>query len=111
MTTINIPLPLRQYAGQKSRIEVDACTVSEALSYLITNYPDLTRRIFADDGSLRGFVNVYVNSEDIRYLEREATAVRDGDNIYIVPSIAGGSAGNRVHRHYFHSPCKMNPAQ
>jgi molybdopterin converting factor small subunit len=90
MTTINIPLPLRQYAGQHSCIEVSACTVSEALSHLVTNYPDLGRRIFSDDGSLRGFVNVYVNNEDIRYLEREATVVKDGDNIYIVPSIAGG---------------------
>ena len=90
MTTINIPTPLRQYASQKSRIEVDAGTVSEALSHLIANYPDLTRRIFADDGSLRGFVNVYVNDQDIRYLQREATVVKDGDNIYIVPSIAGG---------------------
>lgn len=90
MTTIDIPLPLRQYAGQQSCIQVNACTVSEALSCLVTNYPDLSRRIFADDGSLRGFVNVYVNNEDIRYLQREATALKDGDTIYIVPSIAGG---------------------
>jgi len=65
--------------------------VSEAMSDLLAQHPDLRRHLYADDGRLRAFVNLYVNDEDIRYLQKEATAVKEGDNISIVPSIAGGA--------------------
>jgi adenylyltransferase/sulfurtransferase len=87
---IQIPTPLRQYAGKQAAVEVRAATVGEALSNLVTLHPDLRRHLYTDDGKLRAFVNVYVNDEDIRYLEKEATAVKDSDTISIVPSIAGG---------------------
>jgi molybdopterin converting factor small subunit len=61
-----------------------------ARSGLITQHPDLRRHLYTDDGKLRAFVNVYLNDEDVRYLQKEATAVKDGDTISIVPSIAGG---------------------
>jgi MoaD family protein len=86
-----IPTPLRAYTGKQESVEVKAATVSEALSALTSQFSELKKHLFSDDGRLRSFVNVYVNDEDIRYLQKEQTAVRDGDTVSIVPSIAGGS--------------------
>jgi molybdopterin converting factor small subunit len=91
MPQIQIPGPLRQYAGKQASVEVPAKTVGEALIGLVSQHPDLKRHLYADDGKLRSFVNVYVNDEDMRYLEKEATALKDTDTISIVPSIAGGN--------------------
>jgi molybdopterin converting factor small subunit len=85
-----IPTPLRQYAGKKDAVDVPAQTVGEALSTLTSQYSDLRRHLYTDDGKLRAFVNLYLNDEDIRYLQKENTPVRDGDTLSIVPSIAGG---------------------
>jgi molybdopterin synthase sulfur carrier subunit len=90
MTKIHIPTPLRQYAGKQPTVEVTAGTVAEALSGLVSKHPELRRHLYNDDGKLRSFVNVYLNDEDVRYLQKEATAIADGDTISIVPSIAGG---------------------
>ena len=87
---IHIPTPLRQYANKQDTVGVQASTVGEALNGLIAKHPDLRRHLYTDDGKLRAFVNVYLNDEDIRYLQKEATAVSESDNISIVPSIAGG---------------------
>jgi MoaD family protein len=91
MSKIHIPTPLRQYVGKQSTVEVKGTTVGEAMNDLLAQHPDLKRHLYADDGKLRAFVNLYVNDEDIRYLQKEATALNDGDNISIVPSIAGGA--------------------
>jgi len=91
MTKIHIPTPLRQYAGKQPTVDVQAGSVGDALSGLVSQHPELRRHLYTDDGKLRAFVNVYLNDEDVRYLQREATAVKDGDNISIVPSIAGGA--------------------
>jgi len=91
MPKIHIPTPLRQYAGKQPAVDVKGSTVAEALSGLISQHPDLRRHLYTEDGKLRAFVNVYLNDEDVRYLQKEATAVSDGDNISIVPSIAGGT--------------------
>jgi len=88
--TVLIPTALRQYAGQTDRIEVDGADAGEVLQKLGENLPDLAPHLFDDNGKLRSFVNVYVNDEDIRYLDKEATAVKDGDVLTIVPSVAGG---------------------
>jgi molybdopterin converting factor small subunit len=90
MTKIHIPGPLRPYAGQQADIAVKGSTVGDVLSDLVARHPDLRRHLYTEDGKLRAFVNVYLNDEDIRYLEREATAVKDSDTISIVPSVAGG---------------------
>jgi len=87
---ILIPTPLRQYAAKKDAVDVAANTVGEALTSLTSQYSDLRRHLYTDDGKLRAFVNVYLNDEDIRYLQKENTPVRDGDTLSIVPSIAGG---------------------
>jgi molybdopterin converting factor small subunit len=88
---VHIPTPLRQYADSKSAIEVSGASVSEALASLTTQHPELRKHLYSEDGRLRAFVNVYLNDDDIRYLEKENTAIRSGDSISIVPSIAGGS--------------------
>jgi len=93
MPKVIIPTPLRQYAGRQEAIELPARTVGELLTRLTAEYGDLRRHLLTDDGKLRSFVNVYVNDEDIRYLEKEKTAVKDSDVVSIVPSIAGGSEG------------------
>ena len=90
MPKIHIPTPLRQYAGKQADVEVKAATVGDALSHLVSQHPDLRRHLYTEDGKLRAFVNVYLNDEDVRYLQKDATTVNEGDNISIVPSIAGG---------------------
>ena len=90
MPKVIIPTPLRQYAGKQEAIEVKANTVGELLNQLVTQYGDLRRHLYTDDGKLRSFVNVYLNDEDIRYLQKENTAVKEDDVVSIVPSIAGG---------------------
>src|SRR6266852_1572567 len=92
MPKILIPTPLRQYTGKQDTVQVKGATVGEALTELTTRHQDLRRNIYNDEGKLRSFVNVYLNDEDIRYLSKEATPVKEGDTISIVPSIAGGSA-------------------
>src|SRR6266851_4417708 len=91
MPKILIPTPLRQYTGKQDTVQVKGGTVGEALTALTTQHQDLRRNIYNDEGKLRSFVNVYLNDEDIRYLKKEATPVKDGDTISIVPSIAGGA--------------------
>jgi molybdopterin converting factor small subunit len=86
-----IPTPLRAYAGKQESVEVQAKTVAEALAALTGTFGELKKHLFSDDGRLRSFVNVYVNDEDIRYLQKDQTQVREGDTISIVPSIAGGA--------------------
>jgi molybdopterin/thiamine biosynthesis adenylyltransferase/rhodanese-related sulfurtransferase/molybdopterin converting factor small subunit len=88
-----IPTPLRSYTGQKDAVEAEGGTVGEVLASLTASYGDLRRHLYADDGKLRHFVNVYVNDDDIRYLERDATKLKPGDVISIVPSVAGGAPG------------------
>ena len=85
-----IPTPLRPYAGKQSVIEVSAQTVGEALSDLAAQHPDLRKHLFSDEGKLRSFVNVYLNDENIRYLSKNATPVKETDILSIVPSVAGG---------------------
>jgi len=89
---ILIPTPLRQYADKQDAVEVSAETVGEALKELTSSHPDLRRHLYTDEGRLRAFVNVYLNDEDIRYLEKESTPVKTTDTLSIVPSIAGGNA-------------------
>ena len=92
MSKIHIPTPLRQYVGKQATVEVSGTTVAEAMDASVAKHPDVRRHLYTDEGKLRAFVNLYVNDEDIRYLQKEATAVSEGDNISIVPSIAGGAA-------------------
>jgi adenylyltransferase/sulfurtransferase len=85
-----IPTPLRVFAAKRDSAEFPAESVGEALSKLTTEFGELRKHLYTEDGKLRSFVNVYVNDEDIRYLGKEETPVKDGDVVSIVPSIAGG---------------------
>lgn len=89
---ILIPTPLRPFAEKNDSVQFDARTVGDALDQLTGRYAELRKHLFADDGRLRNFVNVYVNEEDIRFLQKEKTLLREGDTISIIPSIAGGAA-------------------
>lgn len=91
MAKILIPTPLRQFTGGADTVEVAGATVGEILTALTTSlHPGLRNNLYTPEGKLRSFVNVYVNDEDIRYLNKDSTAVKDTDVISIVPSIAGG---------------------
>ena len=87
---ILIPTPLRPYTDNQDAIEVDGRTVGDLLQALTSRHPALRRHLYADDGTLRSFVNVYVGDEDMRYLQREATPLNGDEVISIVPSVAGG---------------------
>jgi molybdopterin converting factor small subunit len=89
MAIVRIPTPLRPHAGGQDRVEARGATVGELLADLGTVYPALRDRLF-DGGELRRFVNVYVNDEDIRYLDDLATPVGDKDEVSIIPAVAGG---------------------
>jgi adenylyltransferase/sulfurtransferase len=86
-----IPTPLRPFTGKKDAVEVSGSTVGELLADLTRQHEGLKKHLYTDDGRLRSFVNVYVNDEDIRYLQKEQTPVKDGDTLSIVPSVAGGT--------------------
>lgn len=87
-----IPTPLRQYTGRTDSVVVEGRTVEEVLRNLTARYGDLQKHLYSEDGKLRSFVNIYRNDEDIRYLDREKTPVKETDVLSIVPSIAGGRA-------------------
>ena len=88
--TIQIPTPLRRFTGNEGEISVEADTVGDALGRLVETHPNLKRHLYSEEGELRSFVNVFLNDEDVRYLERQGTAVQAGDTLTIIPSIAGG---------------------
>ena len=90
--TINVRLPtvLRPHANGESRVDASGSTVREVVDDLVNQFPGITPNLLADDGSLHRFVNLYVNDEDVRYLEQLDTAVEDGDELSILPAVAGG---------------------
>ena len=90
-TPVNIPTALRAYTNQQGEVSIDGATVGEILNNLAESFPQLKKHIYDDAGKLRSFVNVYLNDDDIRYLQKSDTEVNDGDTISIVPSIAGGA--------------------
>jgi molybdopterin/thiamine biosynthesis adenylyltransferase/rhodanese-related sulfurtransferase/molybdopterin converting factor small subunit len=92
MTTIQIPTPLRRFTGEAGDVEVQGGTVDEALGDLTRRYPGLKPHLYTAEGALRSFVNVFLNDDDVRHLDRGATKVAPGDTLTIIPSIAGGSA-------------------
>jgi molybdopterin converting factor small subunit len=85
-----IPTPLRPYTDKLDSVDVAGTTVGEALAQLTTKYEGLKKHLYNDEGKLRSFVNVYLNDEDIRYLQKESTPIKDGDTLSIIPSVAGG---------------------
>ena len=87
-----IPTPLRPFTGKQEVVEVSGATVGELLADLTRQFDGLKKHLYTDEGRLRSFVNIYVNDEDIRYLQKEGTPVKNGDTLSIIPSVAGGSS-------------------
>src|SRR5947208_4176220 len=91
MATILIPTPLRPYTDKQDAVEADGATIGELLADLTRRHSGLKAHLYNDQGKLRSFVNIYVNDEDIRYLQKEQTPVAAGDTVSIIPSVAGGA--------------------
>ncbi len=87
--TVKIPVPLQRLTGGKEEVEGDPGTIIALINGLDQKYPGFAERI-SEDGKLRRFVNIYVNEEDVRFMKNEETEVKDGDEVSIVPAIAGG---------------------
>lgn len=87
---VRIPTPLQKLTHDKPEVAAAGSTVSDLLADLERQFPGLKERLCDPSGKLRRFVNVYVNEEDIRFLKQEATPVKDGDEVSIIPAIAGG---------------------
>ena len=87
--TVHIPTPLRQHTHGEAAVQAAGPTVQAVLGDLGAKFPGLTARIF-DNGQVRRFVNIYLNDEDVRYLDNLATPVKDGDELAIIPAVAGG---------------------
>ena len=88
--SVQIPAPLRGYTADQGEVEVSGATVGETMRSLVGLHKGLETHLYGDDGNLRSFVNLFLNDEDVRYLEKEETPVKDGDVLTIIPSIAGG---------------------
>ena len=87
---VRIPTPLRKLTNNEEIVEVNAATIGDVIVELQSRYPGIKERLVDDKGEVRRFVNVYVNEEDIRFLQNQQTPLKDGDEISIIPAIAGG---------------------
>ncbi len=87
---VRIPTPLRKLTGENEVVTVEGATIAAILANLDTTYPGLNERLCDEQGAVRRFVNIFLNDEDIRFLQEKETPVKDGDEISIVPAIAGG---------------------
>ena len=89
-TTILIPTPLRPYTDKQEAVQASGATIGELLVDLTTKYAGLKAHLYNEQGKLRSFVNIYINDEDIRYLQKDQTPVSATDTVSIIPSVAGG---------------------
>jgi molybdopterin synthase sulfur carrier subunit len=87
---VRLPTVLRSAAGGSATVTADGATIGEVLRHLVDTYPGMAGQVFGEDGALHRFVNVYVNDDDVRYLDKLDTKVADGDTVSILPAVAGG---------------------
>jgi molybdopterin converting factor small subunit len=90
VSSVRIPPVLRASAGGNKQVELSGATVGDVLGALVERYPSLRSQLLTDDGELNRFVNVYLNDQDIRYLQERATPVDERDTIIVLPAMAGG---------------------
>ena len=93
MPSVRIPTPLRRLTGDKDEVMVDAKNIQDVVEKLESQFPGTRERLCDENGNLRRFINLYVNNEDIRFLEGMKTELKDSDVVSIIPAIAGGSQG------------------
>jgi adenylyltransferase/sulfurtransferase len=98
-TKILIPTPLRPFTDKLDAVDIDGATIGELLQNLTTKYAGLKQHLYAADGKLRSFVNIYVNDDDIRYLQKDQTPLKSGDTVSIIPSVAGGAPSISIKEH------------
>ena len=89
--TVEIPTAFRRFTNGAPKVHCSGATVAEALTQLTAQFPELSRHVRDDSGQIRQFLNIYLNEEDIRFLGGESCALKEGDRVLLVPSIAGGS--------------------
>ncbi|MDP6624885.1 MAG: MoaD/ThiS family protein [Nitrospinota bacterium] len=87
---VRIPSPLLKLTNNQPEVEAEGSNVKEIFDNMEKNYPGIKERIYDEEGQLRRFINIYINEEDIRFVEGESSSVKDGDEISIIPAIAGG---------------------
>ena len=90
MVSVRIPTPLRKFSGDRDEIDIEASTISVLIEELESECPGIKSRLCDDSGNVRRFINLYVNDEDIKFLEEADTKLNDGDIVSIIPAIAGG---------------------
>ena len=88
--TVHVPTPLRKLTGNQSEVQAEAATVAELVDNLESAHAGIKEKLFDESGDIRRYVNIYVNDEDVRFLDGKDTSLRDGDSVSIVPAIAGG---------------------
>ena len=88
---VRIPTPLQKFTKDKPEIELDAKNVKDMIEKLEKNFPGIKERLCDEKGALRRFINIYINEEDIRFLDMEKTVLNDNDEVSIIPAIAGGA--------------------
>ncbi|UCE64785.1 MAG: MoaD/ThiS family protein [Nitrospirota bacterium] len=91
MIRVRVPTPLRPMTGGKSEVEMEGGTVAQLIENLGAAHPGLKERLYDEKGEVRRFINIYVNEEDIRFLTGTDTPLKDGDEVSIIPAIAGGA--------------------
>lgn len=97
MATIIIPTPLRKFTNNNARVTVSESSVSDVLKQLLINFPDLKKHLIDSDGHVASFINIFVDSDDLRNLNQEKTIIKDSTIISIVPAIAGGTQFPKIH--------------
>lgn len=91
--TVRIPTPLQKLTQNKAEIKTSGANIGELINNLEKDFPGIKERIYDETGKIRRFINIYVNEEDVRFLQREETPLKDGDEVSIIPAIAGGCEG------------------
>ncbi|OGH59264.1 MAG: hypothetical protein A3G34_02995 [Candidatus Lindowbacteria bacterium RIFCSPLOWO2_12_FULL_62_27] len=103
--TIRIPTPLRKLTGDAEEVRIDAVTLRDMITTLERQYPGIKDRLCDESGEVRRFINVFVNDEDVRFMEGQATQLKDGDVVSIVPAVAGGARIKK--KYYLNVPQKL----
>ena len=88
--SVHIPTPLRKLTGSQAEVQIEAASVGELVENLESAHAGIKEKLVDDSGDIRRYVNIYVNDEDIRFLDGKATELKEGDSVSIVPAIAGG---------------------
>ena len=93
--TVSVPTPLRKLTENKAEVDIEAASVGELVSELEKAYAGFKEKLLDESGEIRRYVNIFVNDEDIRFLDGQNTPLQDGDNVSVVPAIAGGGSHRR----------------